>query len=468
MRIRLAVLLALLSLSAKLNDLPPIQQRARAENDAQAVTIFRAGLLKTIRYLDDHPLPAGVVPTADQRNAARVMWRSALDYEAGLESIRAFHSDYRKLSGVARERSFAVARAAFLAEYRTALDLIARIEKAPEFHTILNEPMPELGLGRSSYADFKYRFLHVARAADFGALQAVTTKADEKSMPQLAANADQDAKVIWRQAPSGSAQTLLNAMKIVQSTLWTPVPAGLAAVASGPTGPPPRPSLVRPEQRVAMKKLLQPGDIIFERREWILSDVGLPGFWAHAAMFIGTPQDRRKMFGDAFEDSLRTKFAFQYGKHLEHLGVIEAIGPGVVFNTFEHSADADFIAVVRPRLTNEQKATAITRAFGYAGRPYDFDFDFLTDNALVCTELVYKAYEGMLHLPVEEVAGRHVTPANGYVRYFDEQYDAPTRELDFVTFYDGHEHMHHAVAADVKTFRESWKRPRYHVVVERD
>lgn len=56
---------------------------------------------------------------------------------------------------------------------------------------------------------------------------------------------------------------------------------------------------------------------------------------------------------------------------------------GVVFTSLEHSAPADALAVLRPRLPARGKAAALVRAFGYAGRPYDYDFDFQTDAALV-------------------------------------------------------------------------------------
>jgi uncharacterized protein YycO len=89
-----------------------------------------------------------------------------------------------------------------------------------------------------------------------------------------------------------------------------------------------------------------------------------------------------------------------------HPHALEAISEGVVFTTPEHAAGADHVAALRPRLSAVEKAAALLRAFGYAGRPYDFDFDFRTDAALVCFELVYKAYEAGPGRPGLRVAFR--------------------------------------------------------------
>jgi hypothetical protein len=148
--------------------------------------------------------------------------------------------------------------------------------------------------------------------------------------------------------------------------------------------------------------------------------------------------------------------------------VIEAVGQGVVFSTFEKSADADYLAVIRPRLSVEAKADAIARSLGMVGRPYDFAFDFVTDDRIVCSELVWKAYEQRLDLPVARWAGRSVTPPNDFVRWFDEQFDAADRRADFVIFLDGHAHLRAATVADAATLRASWKRPRWHPVAHKD
>jgi hypothetical protein len=125
--------------------------------------------------------------------------------------------------------------------------------------------------------------------------------------------------------------------------------------------------------------------------------------------------------------------------------------------------------VLRPRLPLVERAQALTRAFHYMGRPYDFHFDFQTDSALVCTELVYKAYEpapGLrgLRLKLEEIVGRTAIPANGFARQYDEEKGA---QFDLVLFLDGQERPGQAVEASAEEFRRSWRRPKWHVLVQK-
>ena len=151
--------------------------------------------------------------------------------------------------------------------------------------------------------------------------------------------------------------------------------------------------------------------------------------------------------------------------------MLEAISEGVVFTTMEHSAAADSVVVLRPRLGKIALASALERAWGYAGRPYDFDFDFQTDSALVCTEVIYKAFEPSretpgLRLTLEEILGRTALPANAIARQFDAEYGTPAAQFDLVAFLDGQEKSGMAIEAGVEVFRKSWRRPKWHVLVQ--
>ncbi len=114
---------------------------------------------------------------------------------------------------------------------------------------------------------------------------------------------------------------------------------------------------------------------------------------------------------------------------------------------------------------------AVLRAFHYSGRPYDFNFDFLTDSALVCSELIFKSYEASkstkgLSFPLNEIMGRKITSPNDMVRQFDKNYGTFGQQLDFILFLDGKEAKKTAVISDLATFRKSWRRPKWHVIIQ--
>jgi hypothetical protein len=38
---------------------------------------------------------------------------------------------------------------------------------------------------------------------------------------------------------------------------------------------------------------MQPGDLVVARQNWFLSNVGLPGFWKHAELYVGMARRSR-------------------------------------------------------------------------------------------------------------------------------------------------------------------------------
>jgi hypothetical protein len=60
--------------------------------------------------------------------------------------------------------------------------------------------------------------------------------------------------------------------------------------------------------------------------------------------------------------------------------------------------------------------------------------------------------------------GRQVTPANEFVKQFDEQFATGTAQFELVEFLDGYEHTKSARTGSLAEFRASWKRPKWHVL----
>jgi hypothetical protein len=94
--------------------------------------------------------------------------------------------------------------------------------------------------------------------------------------------------------------------------------------------------------------------------------------------------------------------------------VLEAISEGVVFNSLEEAAQKDYIAIFRPKFSPEEQeakiAGIIKRALKYHGRPYDFNFDFFTDDKLVCTELLYRAFHPDINFLIQKEAIKKPDP----------------------------------------------------------
>ena len=494
MQMRWVLALALVAWCARaevppLHKLRPPDQGQRIAGDQKATLVYRQGLQTVTRFVGQQtnlfPVAKPAEPRLPWREEKEVLWqtwKSALDYLLALDALDRYHRDFYRLSGEPRARSFAAGQAAFLAAYRFNLEFIEAAEKNPLLDTILNEPVPELGLPAGTYAKLKFRYLNAAIATEFAARLALDHTMRDAASPALRDAIEQNTAAILKLGRgTGELLTAKNALRVLQKSggkAWFPVQAGVAEWMGDVKVHRAGRSLISPEQIRLLLPKLQPGDVLLPRREWYLSNIGLPGFWPHAALYIGTPDERRRFFGDAdLEARLQERSPEAYARSLKSqeqghvVRVLEAMSEGVSFTTLEHCADADAVVALRPLLPKPEKATALTRAFHYAGRPYDFNFDFATDAELVCTELVFKAYEpaeGMLglRLPLVEMLGRKVLPANEIARQFDEQLASGPAQYEFIAFLDGYERQGKAVEAGLAEFRQSWRRPKWHVLTQ--
>lgn len=472
--------------------------------DAEAVLVGRRGLREIVGYLDRRPeiFPEKKITEPrllrrEEKEAVWAAWQRGLDYLIALDAIQARHNRYYRLKGGAEESSFLIGYAAMLAEYRAALEFIKRADRNPEIDKVLNEAVPELGLPANTYAKMRFRFLNVVIATQFAAREVVRATYADNRLPEVRAVIAEDAGYLWKQG-RGSAEvmTVKNAVAIVRSgvdTAWLPVQTGVSEWMGDTKVYRVGRSLISPAQVGELERALQPGDVLVERREWYLSNVGLPGYWSHAALYLGTAEDRRASFGadpavqawvkgqgeasGDFENLVQQRCpavlapGFPVTEKKDPARILEAISEGVTLTTLEHTADCDSIAVLRPRRSALERAQALVRALHYAGRPYDFSFDFATDAELVCTELVYKAYEPRagytgLKFELKEMLGRLLLPANDIVKQYAAAEGTPDQQLDLVMFLDGQERQKQAVVASAEVFRTSWQRPKWHALTQ--
>lgn len=220
--------------------------------------------------------------------------------------------------------------------------------------------------------------------------------------------------------------------------------------------------LISPPQLEKFAGMLKPGDIILGRQDWYLSNIFLPGFWPHALLYIGTPAEISAIF-DKDPEVIRwcekndaRNFSELLEKHYPKATkvwktpnktdglprrMMEAISEGIVLNSMPGALHCDYLAAVRPRLKPAAIARAILLAFSYFGREYDFQFSFNTEQSLVCTELVTKAYSRRddtgLRFPMVKSLGNYGIPADSIVRDFADKRGRSEQQLDFVAFLRG-------------------------------
>ncbi|HEX7861982.1 MAG TPA: YiiX/YebB-like N1pC/P60 family cysteine hydrolase [Verrucomicrobiae bacterium] len=468
-----------------------------SHSDAEIIARCDAGLAEVIKFMRSKPElfreQRENLLTLEEKREIWNTWKRFLDYQIALEAVAQVHSKYHLLDGKAERASFFSGYSASLTQYRYALEFLEITRDNSALDKLLDESVPDIGLDANAYSKFKFQFLNAGRGIEFAAREVVYASYARKEAPPNAAALKSHSRRVWAMGKGrGQQMTLANAGKIVRKVgfnAWLPIQTGVSEWMGDTKVYRVNSSLITEDQIAALK--LSPGDIMLQRRDWYLSNIGLPGYWPHAALYIGTPEERRAFFNDPeviawvkkngepsgdFEKLLQSKFpkAYEWTSKSEDghaYRVIEAISEGVTFTTLEHSAGADSMAALRPRRTKKEKAAAIFRAFHYAGRPYDFNFDFDTDASLVCTELVCKAYEpnpesAGLSFPVDTMLGRKVIPANLMVRHFDETYGTEKQELELVQFLDAKEKSRRAVISTLEEFRQSWRRPKWHVFMQ--
>lgn len=502
--IRYCIVAALFFSALTIANVEPVDTGAEGRGDTASVLINRKGLKHVIQYMLSTPDIFSGYKTdnrllgPDQRKAVIRSWAQFSDYVVALESISDDNAAFYVRRGDEYYAGLYLHMLSFYTAYHFAMAYIGIVEMNPDLSTLLNEEDESLGIGKNSYLRFKIHYLNPHIASRFAALEVLRKVASRQASPHVQSAIDEDARHIWTYSRGkGIKLTTENAVDVLKQLgfkTWFPLQKNIASGMGHIRVLRHGKALITEDQVQSMKETLEPGDILLEHREWYMTNVGIPGYWPHAALYVGTPQQRKKMLhphvavqqwvrglgvssGD-FETLLAQKYPQAYRNSLAHtdgreVRVIEAIASGVVFTSLEQSAYADSIAAVRPRLSHLDKAKAIYRAFTFAGKPYDYNFDFLTDAELVCSELIYKAYqpEGEkkgVKFPLTSIAGRKIMPANDIAKMYTDEFGSDQQQLDLIFFLDGDEGAGMARRASAQAFNNSWKRPKWHIITQRN
>jgi len=470
------------------------------------------GLLDVLEFSGQNPrMLAGAQASgeplrmrAEERTHLRQSWAALLDHLRELEGLK---SQWQQIALQARDidrpthaRAYMLSYAAWLVQYRRGLEWVELTVPNKALETMLDEAVPSAGIDGGSFARLKLNIIHMRSVGQlFAGYQYYQTLREPLGQAGCFAEARcldlvelieenyQASRVLLSQR--GMLSFGYNAWDIVRDTsfdAWFPAQTRAARWMGDTRLARPSRQLIKPEQIREMGRHLEPADILVARSNWYLSNAGLPGFWPHSELFIGTPDELRAFAEDAeirrhyaentaydgLLDALQSRFPTAWSAYNERdrtgevRAVIEARSEGVIFTSLQDALGSDYAAAMRPVASKVARARAIEAAFSHWGKPYDFNFDFLTDQQLVCTELVYHAWQPGptrqgIDFDLVEVMGRTTLPVNTIVEQFDREYDTAERSLDFVYFLDGQERGGPAKVGDIDAFRKSWKRPKW-------
>ncbi len=485
---------------------PVLAQPQGFSDNRYDIEICEKGLLIAFSEIDANKVDWGLVNkshqllTSKDRKSILFIWSSMLDYFAQLEYIKQLNKNFSDVrSKSVKQNEFVNYYLAFLIQYRFALTILDVLDQNESLDTILNESNEDLGINEGTYLQFKSHFLNLAIASEFFALNAIYEQLVQKNLDQeMRHKLEIESMHIFKYGLSkGVAMTISNAFDVIHQRsfkLWLPVQKNVSTWMGDTKVWRRGEALITEKQIKQMTTQMLPGDIMLQRREWYLTNVGLPGYWTHSALYIGTAEERNALFNsdpetvswlsemgissDSFDDLLKQKYPRVYPLMLRNtesndsIRVIEAVSEGVIFTTMNASAHCDGIVVLRPMISAKEKAMAIYRALSFFGRPYDFNFDFTTDSSFVCTELLYKSYEPSddmkgITFKTVHIGDRIVTPGNLIAKQFSDEWESEGQQLEFILFLDGFERKKKAIKSTVETFITSWKRPDWYFVVQK-
>lgn len=166
-------------------------------------------------------------------------------------------------------------------------------------------------------------------------------------------------------------------------------------------------------------KVLQPLDILLEKTPFRLTDKLIPGYFGHAAIWVGSGHELDSL--GVWKHEVIQKYHSEVApngnlKDKNGKMIIEALREGVKLSSLEDFLNVDDFVILRPvfhdSLPYDQKKESLILAFRQIGKEYDFNFDINTTEKIVCSELVYICFP-KINWTTEKVVGRHtISPDN--------------------------------------------------------
>ena len=358
-----------------------------------------------------------------------VYWQSR---NALLELVTSLRKD-EELYGPEGERTFLIAFAAALVLVDAARFLRETVEGRPIVKRKLNEPNVEFGIPARVYDTVQKSLTsnrhawHLYHAIDYyrrhegHLVSRMEEDADlqplmdiiQRLKHRLDVSLSQFAGVQLRSRISQVTEGLRD--KILGRAIYGLQKLGGIAVANRYVKRGHAPGLP-PDIQNEFRQLLRPGDVIATRKEYALTNYFLPGYWPHVAVYLGTEKETEEL-GLSQQPSFRHHQLPGVVPESGRSFVLESMKDGVLVRSLASPFASDSISILRPKIDLPAIGESLVRGLEHAGKSYDFSFDFSRSDQLVCTEVVYRSYDGIgpMKFSLVKRAGRMTLSGNDLV-----------------------------------------------------
>jgi len=472
-----------------LSDMSPEEMAANISQDSGSLLVMKGEIDANISEMESSGLFQDNIQNLsfEQKQEIKQLWQHFLEINFEIDLIRQKYRGFAQIDylqdPVSHSRAFLLAYAAHTIQYESAFRVSQMVNYHGLISSFLNQKDENLSLSKDSYFQIKERLTSPKEILRLNAGRAYLTLtkkhlSDQGGLLEIVSGNLRNIEANLLKFPRLFVSNPFEFLEKQSLSLWLPVQKKIALRLSYIRASN-REYFIKPEKIQEKRPIFEPGDILLERRGWHATNIGIPGFWTHAALYTGSLSEMDDYFSEITLENgklpsqyIQEKFPSVFQEFQEKDGegfersVIESKRPGVVLESLEFTANADSFAVLRVKTSKEEKFKALMNAFLYFGKPYDYNFDFLSDDALVCSELVYKAYQENpdIHFSPGLVSGRMMMPPNDFAKKFDEELLKKSEKLELILFFDGNEKKGNATEKGADVFRETWKRPKWYIV----
>lgn len=182
--------------------------------------------------------------------------------------------------------------------------------------------------------------------------------------------------------------------------------------------------------------VVKPWDILLTRQTFVATNLSIPGFWKHMALYLWTWKYIKNNFWNDTFKILNNETHY----------IIESTSKWVTIEKFEDFVyKLDYLWVLRTTFSYNKIYHAMKETISMLDKDYDYLFNYYSDNSFVCSELVTKAYlkdsnnDEWLTIELKKVATRLTYPPNELIKKLENEIYLENKELIPLLFIDSNQ-----------------------------